>query len=628
MSAILQPPRVKILDDKVVNQIAAGEVVERPSSVVKELVENSLDASASEISVAITNGGKTSIEILDNGWGMNREDALFAVERFGTSKISSAADLEKIDSHGFRGEALPSIASVSRFVLETSVRDGQGTEIQIDGGTLKDVQSKGLRPGTKITVRQLFFNVPARKKFLRSENTEEGLIRNLLIDFAVAYPHVLFRFSSDGVERMVYPPGVDFFARAKELRVAGERPIQVDFKRQTASGPILVRALLSQPIECVAQAGKLRLLINRRSVRDKLLLRAIRDGYGGFLRPGRYPMGVLALELPPEDVDVNVHPQKSEVRFRRGELVFQSITEALKRALQGVAAPVSSEADTRSPWGNLSSDWRKTQPLQQNVQPVFAASLGALPAKGDGSTTMWESTVDPTVDSAIGSVSEPVQDSFLTSSPAMSPFTSEVSKLSQSPFRGLRYVGQVLACYLIFEGAETVLLMDMHAAHERIKFYRLKEQFFGGAVHTQQLLIPELVEAGPELCEVIERYGDRLRSLGFELDRVSETHLTLRTIPAALSGASARSILLDLFSEPEFADWIGLLEERIDSILARMACHRSIRSGRILQPEEAYALLKELDVAELSGLCPHGRPTAKLLAKSDFEAMFGRTLPS
>ncbi len=604
MNAVLSLPRVRILDDVVVNQIAAGEVVERPFSVVKELVENSLDAEATEVSVAITNGGKTSIEILDNGWGMNREDAELAVRRFGTSKIRTAGDLERIASHGFRGEALPSIASVSRFTIETS--DGsspQGVVISIDGGSDPEVSAKPVQTGTRVSVRQLFHNVPARKKFLRSEATEEGLIRSLLVDFAVAYPQVFFRFSSDGVERQIYAPAVDFFARARELRVAGERPFQVNHRLQTAAGPVHVFAMLSHPIECVSQAGRLRLLVNRRSVRDKLLLKAIRDGYGAFLRPGKYPQGVLSLNLPSEDVDVNVHPQKSEVRFRRPEVIFKAIISGLKEALQASGA----EAET------LRSNDLVFERLVENARPGVGRSVEFSPAdhafafSGPFSGTFpGQSNVLPL---------------FGSNAP---PYGESAAGESRRTVRHMRYVGQLLACYLVFEGKDQTAIMDMHAAHERVMFYRLKQQFVGGAVHTQQLLLPEVVELGPENCTAVERHSASLRKLGFELDRISETHMTLRMMPAAISGISARALLLDLFSEPDFSDWLNLLEERIDAVLARMACHRSIRSGRLLDAEEAYALVAELDEAELSGLCPHGRPTVKFLSRYELETMFGR----
>ena len=613
MNAVLKTPRVRILDDTVVNQIAAGEVVERPASVVKELVENSLDAGAREISVSVTNGGRSSIEVLDNGWGMSREDALFAVERFGTSKIQSVSDLEKISSHGFRGEAVPSIASVSRFTLETALHGASpgtgaqlGTEIVIEGGRLKDVREKNLPPGTRVTVRHLFFNVPARKKFLRSEATEEGLIRNLLIDFAAGYPEVFIRFSSDGVEKSVYPPGLDFFARAASLKVAGERPVRIDFKQTTAAGPIEVQGLLCQPIETVSQANRLRLLINRRSVRDKLLLKAIRDGYGAYLRPGRYPMGVLSVLLPPEDVDVNVHPQKTEVRFRRPDVVFQAIVSAVKRGLGGT---VATSAPPESPFRNEFFG-KVARPASAEVSVVFGAQV-----------TEPQATVLPLL------LQEQGREERETKMPAeAAPHLLLRAPDTTPSLSHMRYVGQFFACYLLFEGGERIAIMDMHAAHERVMFFRLKQQFLGGAIHTQQLLIPEVVDCGPAACEVIERSASGLWRLGFELDRISDTHLAIRMMPAALSSTSARSLFQDLLSEPDFSDWLTLLEEKIDAVLARMACHRSIRSGRLLEDEEAYALVRELGDAETSGLCPHGRPTVKYLARHDLEAMFGRVL--
>ncbi len=623
--------KVRILDDVVVNQIAAGEVVERPSSVVKELIENSIDAGATEISIAVTNGGKTSIEISDNGCGMSRENALFAVERFGTSKIQTVGDLERIASHGFRGEALPSIASVSRFSLETKPwgDDSSGTEILIDGGKLIEARTKPIAPGTRITVRNLFYNVPARKKFLRSENTEEGLIRSLLIDFASAYPHLRLRFASDGVERSVLLPGENFFVKAKELKIAGEKPILVDYQQATAAGPVVVHAVLSQPIECVSQSGRLRLLVNRRSVRDKLLLKAIRDGYGAYLRPGRYPMGVISIELPPEDVDVNVHPQKTEVRFRRPEVIFQTIVGGLKSAL-GASSALSPAALHSS---NSDSIGYQRPPINSgsftSEVRFFSGDAESTPSNAETITLFSRPPIllSPRSDHAeVGVPSSQELRASQNSQYAVIPSSQTGARGNEKSIRHMRFVGQVLACYLIFEGGESVAIMDMHAAHERVMFFRLKQQFVGGNIHSQQLLIPEVVELGGSVCEFVEKNLESLQKIGFELDRLNAGAVSLRALPSMLSAGSGRALLHDLLSEPDFTDWLTVLGERVDAVLARMACHRSVRSGRILNGEEAYALVEALDDAEISGLCPHGRPTVRFLSKNDFEEMFGRVL--
>jgi DNA mismatch repair protein MutL len=589
-------PAVRILDDIVVNQIAAGEVVERPSSVVKELVENSIDAGATEVTVVITNGGRSSIEVVDNGCGMSKDDALLAIERFGTSKISSVGDLQSIATHGFRGEALPSIASVSKFRLSTAVRDGSsGVILTIDGGSLRDVADAMLPPGTKVEVRQLFFNVPARRKFLRSEATETGQIKALLVDFALAYPQVRIRLIADGSEAACYLPGEGFHQRAAELRLAGERAIVCDHTLHMASGEVRARALLSQPVECVVNSGRLRLLVNRRSVRDKLMLKAVRDGYGNFLRPGRYPLGVVLLDIPPEEVDVNVHPQKTEVRFRRPEIMFSAVTTAIANALKKEQFSVPDAA--------LSAEFSLGKPWPSRPQ---AAAVEVL---------SWTPAARPS------EIQTETQTDFVHSAPAGPLYTSSAKR---PLLENMRFVGQVFRCYLILEGEGMVALVDMHAAHERVMFYRIKSQLRGGGVHSQMLLLPETVTLPPEKAAQFQQFQPSLLKLGIEADRISENAIIVRSLPALLQGISAQAIFSELFALPEWSDWGAVVSNAWDMAIARLACHRSIRRGRELEAPEVRELLVTLADAEASGFCPHGRPIVKLLREEDFEAMFGR----
>lgn len=584
---------IRILDDKVVNQIAAGEVVERPASVVKELVENSIDARATEITVAIANGGRTSIEVLDNGCGMSKDDALLAVERFGTSKIRSTDDLQEIATHGFRGEALPSIASVSKFRLFSATESGEGVQISIDGGTIRDVREASLQPGTRIVVQQLFFNVPARRKFLRTENTEAALVRTLMHDFALAYPLLRFRLVVDGAQSTDFAPVESFFARAKLLESAGERPLVDEEVLTIASGAVTARIYLSQPVECVSGSSRLRLIVNRRVVRDKLLLKAVRDGYGNFLRPGRYPVGAVMLEMPPSEIDVNVHPQKTEIRFRRPEVVFAVVNKVISRALGGFPKP-----------NPVALDELRGNGFEQAEETETQTGPGAL-----HSPTALQNPAARQLD--IGSLG--------ASRPMLLRSTSE--RLALHLFR---FVGQIFHCYLLLEGEGRVALVDMHAAHERVMFFRLKCQLRAGTIHSQVLLLPETVSLAPDRMDRFEQFQPVLERLGIDADRISETQIVVRALPALLSRISAAAIFAELSTLSEWSSWGDGVEHLWDLVIARLACHRSVRSGRDLEPREVYELLESLDEAETSGFCPHGRPIVTWLRQADLEAMFGR----
>lgn len=590
--------RVKILNDIVVNQIAAGEVVERPASVVKELLENAVDAGATEISVVIANGGRSSIEVIDNGSGMERDDALLAIERFGTSKITSVDDLMGISTHGFRGEALPSIAAVSRFQLESSTRGGVGVAIAIDGGVLKKVEDRPLPPGTKVSVKQLFYNVPARRKFLRAEATEEGMVRALIVDFALAYPQIGFSLVVDGVRSATYAPRGTLVERAREFGMGDDRPLIIDERREFGESCWRVTALLTEPIASVSSANRLRLLINRRSVRDKLLLKAVRDGYGSYLKAGRYPAGVISLDIPSDEVDVNVHPQKTEVRFRNSPRLFATVVGAIKAALRsaGLAEPES--------------------PIAQ--VPEWSAFERPEPYRTSFSFRPYESDAPPEVEFR----------RYPEIRGGELPYVAAAGTTPAQLARGrsltaMRYVGQLLHCYLVFEGEDECALMDMHAAHERVMFYRLKRQFLSGAVVAQGLLLPESMPLPADRSAWFVANTTQLNRLGFDLE-IDGPIIRIRSLPALLAGIAPRTLVGDLLALDVEESGASSIEGWFDAALARLACHRSIRSGRDLEPEEAVALAEILEEVDASGFCPHGRPVVKRLTRGDLELLFGR----
>lgn len=577
---------VRILDDLVVDQIAAGEVVERPVSVVKELVENSLDAGARNISVVIANGGHSFIEVIDDGAGMTRENALVAVKRFGTSKIRNVDDLRAIGSLGFRGEALPSIASVSRFRIATSTDAGPGVNIEICGGELIETVDAAMPRGTRVEVRQLFYNVPARRKFLKSERTEANLIRSLLLDFSAAYPTVRFVLIHEGNEVLNVAAAEDFFARAAATKLAGKDAIRIERSVETSIGHVRLRALLSRPAEAIQGSTRLRLIVNGRIVRDRLLLRAVSEGYSSMVKPGRYPGGVLCIEVPPEEVDVNVHPQKAEVRFANPQAVFLLTAQAIRTALSS-----ASVID-----GTTQFDVSKAEPFLEARSP----EVQFIPPMAPERQLALVPELKPNLPAA--------------------PAVRDTIALA-----ALRFVGQVFRCYLLLEAVDELLVVDMHAAHERICFNRIKEQLACGALPRQALLLPQVVELPAVEYDRFEALNPLLSRFGFECDSFGEGAVVIRSIPSLLLGCNPQQVLQDLISLPQLPEPGQAMGEAWDAAIARLACHGSIRSGRELEREEVYALLEELDRSENRAFCPHGRPIVRGMRLGELESVFARS---
>jgi len=581
---MINDTRIKILNDIVANQIAAGEVVERPVSVVKELVENALDAGAKDIKVVLSDGGRSLIQIIDDGAGMGVEDAELSVERFATSKISTSNELERISTFGFRGEALPSIASVSRFSLHTS-NGVAGTEVVISGGKRERTTALPRSTGTTISVRDLFFNTPARRSFLRSEKSELALIRSLLFDFAVSNPLVRFSLISEGSENLVLPafPGTEDFIgfknRVRELKLAGSDPLECSGELETAAGLYRCFAVLTKPLDCVSGAGKLRLLVNGRSVRDKILLRAIRDAYGNFLRSDKFPAGVIQLFVPPMDLDVNVHPQKTEVRYRFPERIFAVVRQAVGVSL------------------------RREVPQSAGGE-LFFSDEPSLPGHSSGVTgNLFDS---------------------LGVRESLPEFQAKVDAKEQS-LTTYRFVGQIFKCYLLLEHpAGLFAIVDMHAAHERVVFAKLKRDWSEGDTVSQSLLIPETIQLPAHLKGESSEILSLLESIGFEIEMLGEESLVIRGMPALLARVGASALISDLFSEISVTDIEGALERRVDAVLSRIACHGSVRTGKEMEAEECYQLLRDLESSELRAFCPHGRSVSRVMGRAELEQLFGR----
>jgi len=612
----MQALPVAVLPPELASQIAAGEVVERPSSAVKELIENALDADASRIDVEIEGGGITRLAVSDDGFGMNEADARLAVERHATSKLRSFADLTHVATFGFRGEALPTIASVSRFALRTRARGSDvGTLVQIEGGKLALAEPVGMPTGTQVEVRDLFYNVPARRKFLRSTGTESGHVTEVVEAAALSRPDITFTLTRDG-------------RKVRELlRVAerAERVRQVCDVDELAAchgerGPLRVDAFLSRPEQARAGAGGLSILVNGRPVRDRAILVTIAQAYGSVLERGRYPRGVVYVDLAPELVDVNVHPQKAEVRFADPRAASDAVYQILSKALVSAFSlpPVS-----RAAWGRAASA-RAAEPA---VAPL-AESQMRPPPKPERELP-FELLLTASARSALlqetASLAEPAT-AGLSEPPIVAVrdhAAAPIRPRPEVPWASLRFIAQLRMTYLICEGADGIYLLDQHAAAERVTFTRLRREYQARSVPSQALLFPIVVDVSAAELELVEERQKEIAEVGLDVRARGPGALSVHAVPRLLSRASPERLLRDLLTEVSRHGGRGF-SDAVDLAIATMACHGSIRAGDALSPSEAKALLEALDDADFAGHCPHGRPVVTFLSYAELERKVGR----
>jgi DNA mismatch repair protein MutL len=599
-------PRIAVMPPDLASQIAAGEVVERPASAVKELVENALDAGATRIAIELDGGGVTRISVSDDGHGMGREDAALAIERHATSKLFAAEDLSSIGTFGFRGEALPSIASVSRFSLRTRIAgDDAGTEVTVEGGRGAEVRPVGIAVGTTVEVKDLFFNVVARRKFLRSASTESGHVADVVEAAALSRPDVTFTFTRDGRRVREWLKSDDRGERVRQ--VAGDELAAC----AGTKGPLGVMAYLSRPEHARTGTAGLRLFVNSRPIRDRALSFSIAQAYGSVLERGRYPRGVVYLELPPQLVDVNVHPQKAEVRFADHRAVTDGVYHLLSAEL---SRAFSLPSPSRSPWG---------RPAAKAPPPPFEPPRrGDLPDVGTRPSAVVEST-EPAEGGA-----EPVQ-ADATSAPLYrvgEPMEEAPAPLLAGPsvrWGSLRFVAQVRQTYLVCEGPDGLYIIDQHAAAERVNFDRLRRQYRSRAVPSQAMLFPAMLQMTPEECEFVEERSAELQGLGVELRVRGVDTVSVHALPRLLGRASPERVVRDLLAELSRGGRRAF-SDAIDLALATMACHGSVRAGDKLSESEAAALLAALDSADFAGHCPHGRPVVAVTSWNELERKVGR----
>lgn len=665
--------KIRVLPDHISNLIAAGEVVERPASVAKELVENAIDAGATRITIDVESGGRRLLKITDDGEGMTRDDAVLAFERHATSKISKAEDLNAISTLGFRGEALASIASVARVELVSSTEDAAAaTRVVIEGGRMRDVKDAAHPRGTTISVRDLFFNTPARRKFLRSEATESYHLTNLATHYALAHPEIAFTLTNNGRETLRVAPAQDLRERAYQvfgaqfldglLAVDNEPDATVQFSRIAR-----VQGFVSAPRERRTSRDSQFLFVNGRFVRDRLIGRALSEGYRSILPHGVYPAALLFIEVPLEEVDVNVHPAKTEVRFRRAAAVADAVREAVRAGLASAgyvptaeirdSASIASDYDTnagidepanagmvtnqppsgvageplvrqsfnlrpepqqeRIGFGFATAPQRESSPdLQPLVSPISAADQITRPATGQFNAEPDagdESSADP---------------AGVQVRPGLPPLDSALKFVREVPVESLssniRPLGQLDESFIIATDNEGLLLIDQHVAHERVLFDKYRALEASRQAESQQMLIPETFDLTPAQAAAFDIVATELESYGFDLMRLSGRTVAIKATPADLPASEARNVLAEVLDTVD-AEKRGAARATLrDEIAASLACHAAIKVNMPLAPEKMRWLIDRLLTTSSPTTCPHGRPVILRLATQDILKGFHR----
>jgi len=648
--------KIRVLSDQVANQIAAGEVVERPASVVKELLENSLDAGATRIRVEIEAGGRKLIRIVDNGHGMGRDDALLAFERHATSKLRSSDDLLSIATLGFRGEALPSIASVARVSLETrAAEDEVGTVMEIAGGKLLRVEDAGLPEGTTIAVRDLFFNTPARRKFLRAEQTELGHVAALVTHYALAHPTKHFELHSATQALLVAPAVANAGERLYQIfgRETFESLIpvaaEIDFARAGLPEPppwkreqdyeapepgfVRLSGFVSKPELQKLNRNSIYVFVNGRLIRDKVILHAFNEAYRNIIPPTSFPVVLLFLEMPPQEVDVNVHPAKTEVRFRQGSFVHDFVRDSVRTALMN-ARPAASFYQA------LSGGARASESLMVDVSPLpgvdgavfepralmVEESEGAIDP-GDVAGFALRERLVPASAGRLGFSGPGMAVGYEEELGSTLTELAEESAGNQPTLNGLaslKPLGQLRDSFILAVNEEGLWIIDQHVAHERVLFEKILRERKVEAVQRQRLLMPVLVELLPEQMVTFAAIAEELERNGFEAEPFGPRTLAVKATPVGLEGKELERVLEEVLGVTEKSAQVENEELRRTRIAASIACHAAIKVNMVLEPAKIDWLLRELGKTEHPMSCPHGRPIALRYSLRDIQRAFQR----
>ena len=642
--------KIKILPDNLANQIAAGEVVERPASVVKELVENALDAGSTRIQIDIELGGRRLMRISDDGEGMVRGDAVLAFERHATSKIKTIEDLGAIATLGFRGEALASIASVAKVELITKTEGvPEATCVIVEGGRLIDVKDAARDRGTTISVRDLFFNTPARRKFMRSEATENYHLTGIVTHYALAHPEIAFTMTNNGREVLRVSPAKDLRERAFQIFGSGllESLLPVDGGREFVAK---VSGYISAPRERRTTRDSQYFFVNKRFVRDKTIAAGLSDGFRSVLPHGVYPVAFLFLEIPVEEIDVNVHPAKTEIRFRRGEAVKVVIAEAVKNALAkaGVVPEVHSEPESREHFElsvqNFAEDRSVVETEQSVIQfeinenedisvAAFAKAASSASSEVSSGTAFAFSEMPGAEMNNLIEVSSAdfEQIAEKRAEPAELPPVNSAAKLTRSvevehlSTSKIQPLGQLHESFIIAVDDEGLLLIDQHVAHERILFDKFRKSETERVIESQNLLLPETIDLSPAQSAAFQLIEGDLESLGFGLMRLSGRTVAIKSIPTDLPASEARNLFAEILDTIEAEKRGGAKTTLRDDIAASLACKAAVKINMKLTPEKMRWMIDRLLITTSPTTCPHGRPVILRLTMKDIERGFHRT---
>lgn len=583
---------IRLLSEALINRIAAGEVVERPASVLKELIENSLDAGANRIDVEIRDGGRRLIMVADNGRGMSPDDLLLAVERHATSKLTEETDLLRIDTLGFRGEALPSIGAVSRMTVTSAcAADGRGRRLHLSGGRLMKVEDAARDQGTTVEVGDLFFNVPARRKFLKSLQTETAHLLDTAQRYALSRPDLTLVVRSNGQEVLAASRQEDM--RTRLARVLGRDTARAMIPVDGQTGGLTVSGFLGPPALDRSRPDGVYLFVNGRPVKDRLLSRAVVEAYRSRLAAGRYPVAVVFLNIDPQQVDVNVHPAKAEVRFRQPGDVFSAVSGMVAETLGGVHRPIQAAPMT----------YRKA-PYPERPRSLAEAVL-------------WESGRLPGEAAPVSTI--PRDDAIII------PLDAPEEAPAPSVPDGLTPIGQIYHAYILAQGPEGLYFIDQHAAHERILFERLRNQLHAGSLTGQALLLPVTLEVSPIQSALLDGLLPQLARLGFDLQPFGGQTFVLKAAPLALSGKDVHKVMEDILRNAEQYRPEAGLDQFEEAFLSSLACHAAVKAGEPMTLAEMGRLLADLDRTEVPTHCPHGRPLIFHLPRRDIEKRFKRS---
>ena len=623
-------PRIHALPDHLVNQIAAGEVVERPAAALKEIIENSIDAGATRIQVELAGGGIRLIRVADNGSGIHADDLPLALSRHATSKISSLQDLEHVRSMGFRGEGLASIASVSRLTL-TSRQEGStaARQVRARDGQIEPAAAAAHPVGTSVEVADLFFNTPARRKFLKSENTEYAHCATMFDRLALANPHIAFELVHNGKTTAKYP------AQSQNERITAV--LGADFQAaslpiDSGNGILRLHGLIAKPTFAQGRSSQQYCFVNNRFVRDKVMLHAAKQAYRDVLHQQITPAFVLFLELPPEMVDVNVHPTKTEIRFRDSQAVHQLVFHTLNKTLADTRAD---QTDSVSNAGSLLQHIH-SQRLPESGQGEFSGSPSARPpvaysparAPQQQRLTLQESRAAWQTYAELYKHSGSEDPELAALEQSRFASSTEAAQLPENNAaeHPLGFaIAQLLGIYILAQAENSLLLIDMHAAAERVNYEKMKAQRQShGSLHSQQLLIPVSFEAGHEEMAALAEHADLLRQYGLDCSAVGNRTIAVRAVPQMLGKADIPELARSMLQEAAHTGSIRTVEERENRILSTMACHGSVRAGRRLTLPEMNALLRDMENTPRSNQCNHGRPTWVKLTLADLDALFLR----